>query len=101
MQPSKTGWPSLNVVIFPPVLRLVLDDQKRFPEIINQIQDLILGDRRILTKSVFEQLGISRKRVGSNIHEDLDIPVIRLAYVIVFINTYKLQINFDKMVKRT
>jgi len=25
MPPSKTGWPSLNVVIFPPVLRLVLD----------------------------------------------------------------------------
>ena len=26
MPPSKSGWPSLNVVIFPPVLRLVLDD---------------------------------------------------------------------------
>jgi len=26
MPPSKTGWPSLNVVIFPPVMRLVLDD---------------------------------------------------------------------------
>jgi len=25
----KTGWPSLNVVIFPPVLRLVLDDPKQ------------------------------------------------------------------------
>jgi len=24
--PSKTGWPSLNVVIFPRVMRLVLDD---------------------------------------------------------------------------
>ena len=25
----KTGWYSLNVVIFPPVMRLVLDDQKQ------------------------------------------------------------------------
>ena len=24
----KTGWPRLNVVIFPPVMRLVLDDPK-------------------------------------------------------------------------
>jgi len=28
MPPSKTVWPSLNVVIFPPVMRLVLDDPK-------------------------------------------------------------------------
>jgi len=27
----KTGWPSLKVVIFPPVLRLVLDDPKHWP----------------------------------------------------------------------
>jgi len=27
--PSKTGWPSLNVVIFPPVMRIVLDDPKQ------------------------------------------------------------------------
>jgi len=30
MPPSKTGWPSLNVVIFPHVLRLVLDDTKHW-----------------------------------------------------------------------
>ena len=29
--PSKTGWPSLNVVIFPPEMRLVLDDTKQWP----------------------------------------------------------------------
>jgi hypothetical protein len=29
MPPSKTGWPSLNVVIFPLVLLLVLDDPKQ------------------------------------------------------------------------
>jgi len=30
MPPSKTGWPSLNVIIFPPVICLVLDDPKQW-----------------------------------------------------------------------
>jgi len=38
------------------------------PEITGQIHELILEDRRISA----EQLGISRERVGSIIHEDLD-----------------------------
>jgi len=42
------------------------------PEIIDQIQELILEDCRISAKSIAEQLGISRDRVGSIIHEDLD-----------------------------
>jgi len=42
------------------------------PEIIDKIHELILEDRRISAKSIAEQLGISRKRVGSIIHEDLD-----------------------------
>ena len=42
------------------------------PEIIDHIQELILEDRRISAKSIAEQLGISRDRVGSIIHEDLD-----------------------------
>ena len=29
MPPSKTGWPSLNMVIFPPVMCLVLDEPKQ------------------------------------------------------------------------
>jgi len=41
------------------------------PEIIDQIHELILEDRRISAKSTAEQLGISRERVGSIIHEDL------------------------------
>ena len=40
------------------------------PEIIDQIHGLILEDRRISAKSITEQLGISRERVGSLIHED-------------------------------
>ena len=42
------------------------------PEIIDQINELILEDRRISAKSIAEQLGISSERVGSIIHEDLD-----------------------------
>jgi len=42
------------------------------PEIIHQIQEPNLEDRRISAKSISEQLGISRERVGSIIHEDLD-----------------------------
>jgi len=41
-------------------------------EIIDQVRELILEDRRISAKSISEQLGISRERVGSIIHEDLD-----------------------------
>ena len=42
------------------------------PEIIDQIHELILEDRRILAKSIAEQLGISREQVGSLIHENLE-----------------------------
>jgi hypothetical protein len=34
----------------------------------------MLEDRRISAKSIDEQLGISHERVGSIIHEDLDMP---------------------------
>ena len=70
MSPSKTGWPSLKVVIFPFVMRLVLDNSVSTQEFIDQIHELILKDRRISAKSIAEQLGISRERVGSIIHED-------------------------------
>jgi len=42
------------------------------PEIIDQIHDLILEGRQISAKSIAEQLGFSRERVASIIHEDLD-----------------------------
>ena len=41
------------------------------PEIIDKIHELILEDGRISAKSIAEQLGISRERVGPIIHEDL------------------------------
>jgi len=42
------------------------------PEIIDQIHEIILEDRRTSAKSIAEQLDISRERIGSIIHEDLD-----------------------------
>jgi len=42
------------------------------PEIIDQIHEMILEDRCISAKSIAKQLGISRERVGSIIHEDFD-----------------------------
>jgi len=40
------------------------------PETVDQIHELNLEDRRISAISIAEQLGISRERVGSTIHED-------------------------------
>jgi len=71
MPPSKAGWPGLNVVIFPPVMRLVLD----------QIHELILEDRRNSSKSIAEQLGISGEWVGSIIHEHLDMRKLSAKWV--------------------
>jgi len=51
------------------------------PEIIDQIHELILEDNRISAKSIAEQLGISRERVESIIHEDLDIQKLSAKWV--------------------
>jgi len=51
------------------------------PEIIDQIHELILEDRRISAKSIAEQLGISRERVGSIILEDLDMRKLSTKWV--------------------
>jgi len=50
------------------------------PEI-DQFQELILEDRRISAKSIAEQLGISSERVGSIIHEDLDMRKLSAKWV--------------------
>jgi len=50
-------------------------------EIIDQIHELIYEDGRISAKSVAEQLGISRERVGSIIHEDLDMRKLSAKWV--------------------
>ena len=41
-------------------------------EIVDQIHELILEDRQISAKSIAEQMRISLERVGSIIHDDLD-----------------------------
>ena len=51
------------------------------PEIIDQIHEIILEDRRISAKSIAEQLGISRERVGSISHEDLDMRKLSAKWV--------------------
>ena len=56
------------------------------PEIIDQIHELILEDRRISAKSIAEQLGISCERVGSSIHEDLDMQKLSVKWVLKCLN---------------
>jgi hypothetical protein len=51
------------------------------PEIINQIHELILEDRRIYDKSIAEQLGISHERGESIIHEYLDMRNVSAQWV--------------------
>ena len=63
-------------------MRLVLDDPKvTTMEIIDQIHELILEYRRILAQSIGEQLGVSRERVESIIHEDLDMRKLSAKWV--------------------
>ena len=50
------------------------------PEMIDQINELILEDRIISPKSIAEQTGISRERVGSIIH-DLDMRQLSAKWV--------------------
>ena len=83
MPPSKTGWPSLNVLIFLPVIAFRPGRTKTVttPEIIDQIHELILEERRISAKSTAEQLDISYERVGFIIHEDLEMRKLSAQWV--------------------
>ena len=56
------------------------------PEIIDEIHEVILEDRRISAKSIAEQLGISRERVGFIIHEDLDMRKLPAMWVPKYLN---------------
>jgi len=57
------------------------------PDIIDQIHELILEHRRISAKSISEQLKISRERIGSFIHEDLDMRKLSAKWVPKCLNT--------------
>ena len=51
------------------------------PQIIDQIHELILEDRRISAKSIAEQLEISREQVWSIIQEDLNMRKLSAKWV--------------------
>ena len=55
-------------------------------EIIDQIHELILEDRRISAKSIAEQLGISRERVEFIIPEDLDMRKLSARWAPKYLN---------------
>ena len=55
-------------------LRPGLTKTVTIPWIVDEIQEIILEDRRISAKTIAEQLGISREGVRSIIYEDLDLP---------------------------
>jgi len=59
------------------------------PEIIDQIHEPILEDRRISAKSIAEKLGISRERVGPIIHEDLDMRKLSAKWVPKYLSADK------------
>jgi len=59
------------------------------PEISGQIHELIMDDRRISAKSIAEQRGISRERVGSIIHEDLDKRKLSAKWVRKYLNAHQ------------
>jgi len=64
---------SLNVVIFPHVMNLVLDDPKQWPPGDYWSNSRAnLGRPPVSAKSIAGQLGISREQIESIIHEDLD-----------------------------
>jgi len=65
------------------------------PEIIDQIHELILEDRRISAQSIAEQLGISRERVGSVIHGDLDMRKLSARWVPKCLNEDKKRQRFQ------
>jgi len=56
------------------------------PEIIDQIHELILKDRRTSAKSIAEQLANSRERVGFIIHEDVEMWKLSAKWVSKFLN---------------
>jgi hypothetical protein len=68
-------------------------------EIIDQIHELILEDRRISAKSLAEQLGISHEQVWSTIHEVLDMLV--ACFLLVEQRTYQYPCRWRCVVKFT
>ena len=64
-----------------------LSETVTIPEVSDQIHDLILEDCRISAKSIAEQMGISRERVRSIIHEDLDMRKLSAKWIPKYLNS--------------
>jgi len=88
MPPSKTGCPQLKRGDFSTcdAPRPGRPKTVTTPGIIDHIDELILENRRISAKSIAEQLGISRERVWSIIHEDLDMRKLFAKWFPKFLN---------------
>ena len=61
--------------------------------IIDQIHEIILKDRRIWVKSIAEQLGVSRERVGSVSHGDLDMRKLSAKWIPKCLNADQKNVN--------
>jgi hypothetical protein len=70
----RNGLPSLNVAVAALKMIHVKDVQKcgTTPEIIEQMHDMLLDDRRMKVPEIAETIGISKECVGYTVHEELD-----------------------------
>jgi len=67
-------------------------------EIFGQTHEVILEDRRISARSIVEQLGISRERIGSMIHEDLDMWKLSTEWVPKCLNACQIVKAFSRLI---
>jgi len=81
MPASKTGWPARGDFSTCDMPRPGQPKTVTTPAIIDQIHEPIVEHCRISAKSIAEQLGVSRERVGSIIHEDLDMRKLSAKWV--------------------
>jgi len=51
------------------------------PEIIEQVHDMVLDDRRIKVREIAETIGISKERVGYILHKELDMKKLCAGWV--------------------
>jgi len=52
------------------------------PEIIEQVHDMVLDDRRMKVREITETIGISKERVGYILHEELDMKKLYARWVL-------------------
>jgi transposase len=59
------------------------------PEIIEQVHDMLLDDRRIKVREIAETIGISKECVGYILHEELDMKKLCAKWVLRLLTTYQ------------